>query len=1083
MKKLFLLLLAVLSVSLCASAQMRTVTGTVLDAENDEPIIGASVTVGGGYGAATDVDGNFTLKVPAATTHLKVSYVGYKAQDVKIGNGPVVVRLYSDSELLDEVIAVAYGKSTRAAFTGSAAVVSSAEIEEAQVSNPLNAIKGKVAGVQMSNASGAPGADDPTVLIRGISSINAGSSPLIILDGTPFSGALQTINTNDIESMTVLKDAAANALYGARGANGVIIITTKRAKHGEATVTLDVKLGSNSRAARDYDYIKNPAMYYEAYYMSLYNLSRSGGATHANASAWANKAMFANKASIDPEEVALSAYSLGYNVYTLPGGQALIGLNGKLNPNAKLGRVVNYDGQQYYLTPDNWVDATYKNSLRQDYNLSISKGTDSGDFYFSVGYLDNEGITPCSGFERFSARLAASTQAKSWLKASVNMNYSHYDMDSYGSDEGTASSSGNPFGSASMIAPIYPLYMRDGQGNIRVDENGFLRYDYGGGANGGFERPAMTNSNPIGTSLLDKNRTTGDSFNGTGSLEVRFLKDFTITSNNSVDLLTSNGTDFSNPYYGPGVTKNGALTKTSRKVLAFTLQQLFNWSHLYGDHKVEFLAGHEFYKMRKNNLMGAMNSMFDPSNMELSGMINLVGTTSTETNYNNEGWIFRGQYDYDNRVFASASFRRDASSRFHPKHRWGNFWSAGAAWLISSEDFMSDLQWLDMLKIKASYGSQGNDNIGDFYYTNQYELVSSNGTPAIVPYLKGNETITWETQGNFNAGFEFAVLDNRLSGSFEGFYRKTSDMLYYFPLPPSFGWPGFYDNIGDMANKGIEIELHGTPIKTKDWRWDIDFNITWYKNRITRLPEERRSTTTATGERGYSNQTYFFYEGGSLYTYYIPKYAGVDDKGQSMWYMEKPILDAEGKDTGRTETTTTTQYSSATQYLCGTALAPVYGGFGTSLAYKDFDLSVNFAFQIGGQTYDGTYASMMAPPTSSGVGSAIHADVFNSWSPENPNSNIPRFQFNDNYASSSSDRFLTNASYLSLQNINLGYTLPSKIANKLYLKSVRVSCSAENIFYWSKRQGMDPRLSMTGGGNNAYYSPIRTISGGLNVTF
>ncbi len=558
MKKLFLLLLAVLSVSLCASAQMRTVTGTVLDAENDEPIIGASVTVGGGYGAATDVDGNFTLKVPAATTHLKVSYVGYKAQDVKIGNGPVVVRLYSDSELLDEVIAVAYGKSTRAAFTGSAAVVSAAEIEEAQVSNPLNAIKGKVAGVQMSNASGAPGSDDPSVLIRGISSISAGTSPLIILDGTPFSGALQTINTNDIESMTVLKDAAANALYGARGANGVIIITTKRAKLGEATVTLDVKIGSNSRAARDYDYIKDPAMYYEAYYKSLYNLSLSGGATPANSSAWANRVMFADMNSND------GAYSLGYNVYTVPGGQALIGLNGKLNPNAKLGRVATYNGQQYYLTPDNWVDATYKNSLRQDYNLSISKGTDSGDFYFSVGYLDNEGITPCSGFERFTARLAASTQAKSWLKASVNMNYSHYDMDSYGSDEGSTVSSGNPFASALQIAPIYPLYIRNGNGEIKVDDNGYQLYDYGGGANAGYKRPALSNSNPIGTNLLDTNRTNGDTFNGTGSLEVRFLKDFTITSNNSVDFFAASGTSFSNPFYGPGQGTDGVLSKSTR---------------------------------------------------------------------------------------------------------------------------------------------------------------------------------------------------------------------------------------------------------------------------------------------------------------------------------------------------------------------------------------------------------------------------------------------------------------------------------------------------------------------------------------
>jgi len=1073
MKKLFLLLLAVLSVSLCASAQTRTVQGTVIDAENDEPIIGASVTVGSGYGAATDVDGKFTLKVPANTTHLKVSYIGYKTQEVKIGTGDMVIRLHSDSELLNEVIAVAYGKSTRAAFTGSAAVVGSAEIEEASVSNPLNALKGKVAGVQMTNSSGAPGADDPTILIRGISSFSAGNSPLIILDGAPYSGAMQTINPNDIENMTVLKDAAANALYGARGANGVILITTKRAKFGEAKVTLDIKIGSNSRAARDYDYIKDPAMYYEAYYLSLLNFARTSGNTLANASAWANRVMVAPDGD----------YTLGYNIYNVPGGQALIGLNGKLNPNATIGRVVNYNGQDYYLTNDDWMDATYKNSLRQEYNLSVSKGNENGDFLVSAGYLNNEGITPCSGFERFTARLAASTQAKSWFKASANMNYSHYDMDSYGSDEGSAGSSGNPFAFATSIAPIYPIFVRDGQGRIMQDSNGFDIYDFGNGNNAGLQRPVLNKSNALGTTLLDKDTTTGDAFNGTGTLEVRFLKDFTVTSNNTVDLLTSSGTSYTNPFYGDGVNNNGSLFKSTHKVFAFTLQQLINWNHKYGKHNVTLLAGHEFYKTTTTSLSGTKNTLFDPGNTELVGYINLISTSSGKSEYNNEGWIFRGQYDFDNRAFFSASFRRDASSRFHPKHRWGNFWSAGAAWLISSEDFMSELTWLNMLKIKASYGSQGNDNISNFLYTNQYELVNSNGVASIVPYRMGNETITWEKQGNFNAGFEFSVLDNRLSGQFEGFIRKTSDMLFYFPLPPSIGWSGYYDNIGDMVNKGIELELHGTPIKTKDWRWDIDFNFTWYKNRMTKLPEQRRTVTATTGEHGFTNASMFYYEGGSMESWYMPKFAGVDPKtGESTWFYEKPILDANGKDTGKTETTTTKTYSQATQYICGTALAPIYGGFGTSLAWKDFDLSVNFTYQIGGKAYDSTYAGLMASPTSQGRGRAIHADVFNTWSPDNTLSNLPRFQFGDSYTSGQSDRFLINASYLSLQNINLGYTIPEKIASKMYLKSLRISCSAENIFYWSKRQGFDPRLAI-GGANNARYSPIRTISGALNVTF
>ena len=243
MKKLFLLLMAVLTLSLCASAQTRTVKGTVVDAENDEPLIGVSVTAGGQYGVSTDIDGNFTLQVPADAKQLTVSYVGYQTQKVNISDKHMTIRLASDKEILDEVIAVAYGKSTRASFTGSAAVVDAAVLENAQVSNPLNALKGKVAGVQLNNVSGAPGADSPSILIRGISSITAGTDPLIVVDGTPFSGSMNTINPNDIESMTILKDAASTALYGSRGANGVILITTKRAKNGEARVTVDVKLG------------------------------------------------------------------------------------------------------------------------------------------------------------------------------------------------------------------------------------------------------------------------------------------------------------------------------------------------------------------------------------------------------------------------------------------------------------------------------------------------------------------------------------------------------------------------------------------------------------------------------------------------------------------------------------------------------------------------------------------------------------------------------------------------------------------------------------------------------------------------
>ena len=1080
MKKLFLLLVTVLTISLCASAQMRTVKGIVLDADNDEPLIGVSVTAGPGTGAATDVDGKFSIQVPASASTLKISYVGYKTQDVKIGNGDLTIRLHSDSELLNEVIAVAYGTATRASFTGSAAVVGSAEIENAQVSNAVNALKGKVAGVQINNTSGAPGQDNPSVLIRGISSINAGTAPLYVVDGTPFSGSLQNLNPSDIESMTVLKDAASAALYGARGANGVILITTKRAKSGEATVTLDVKLGSNSRASQDYNYIKNPAQYYETYFKALYNYRISRGDSHSNANAWANRNLTAS-----------NDYGLGYNVYTVPNGQSLIGLNGKLNPNATLGRLATYQGVEYWITPDNWMDAAYHNSLRQEYNLSVAKGGDQTNFYLSASYLDNQGITPQSGFQRFTGRLSADTQAKPWLKISGDMSYTHYEMDAYGSDEGSTNSTGNPFAFATSIAPIYPVYKRDAQGNIMKDSDGLTLYDYGSYA--GMTRPTFTGANAIGDAAFNRDYSKGNALSASGAVEVKLPYGFRVTANQALDYTEYLSTSFTNPFYGMTALDNCSLYKTGYRRLNYTFQQLLNWSHDYGQNHVSALFGHENFFIRTYVLTASRKNMFDPTNMELAGMIKVNGANSYSTPYNNEGWLFRGQYDYDNRYFGSVSFRRDASSRFHPDHRWGSFWSIGGAWIINQESFLNDVTWIDMLKLKVSYGEQGNDNIGDWLYTNTYSVEASGDDVSILPYRKGNENITWEKNGNFNAGVEFAFLDNRLSGSAEFFLRKTSDMLFFFPLPPSVGWTGYYDNIGDMMNKGVEIDLAGSIVRTKDFNLDVNLNLTWYKNTISRLPEARR-TQYLEGVGGFSSDSYFYGEGLPMYTFRMFRAAGVDpETGEQLWYRFTDEALAEASKAGispeqipatEENLTTTNNYSLAQYFNCGSALPKVYGGFGLTTNYKWFDLAVSFNYQLGGQCYDSGYAALMGSPNGSGgKGNNIHADILNAWTPENKYSNIPRYQYGDLNFTQTSSRFLISSNYLSLQTIVFGFTLPDNVSKKLFLKSCRIYFNADNVWLWSKRQGLDPRLSVAGGGNASYYSPIRTMSGGINVTF
>ena len=1089
---LFLLTFICLGIGTVA-AQVAKVTGKVTDT-NGEAVIGASVyVIGTNLGANTDIEGNFTIEnVPSSASMLRVSYVGMTTQEVHILRGkPMKVVLVEDGVILDEAIVVAYGTAKKSSFTGSAAVVKSDEIGKIQTSNAANALTGKMAGVQLTNASGQPGATSPTIRVRGISSINAGNAPLVILDGAPYDGDLNNINSQDIESMTVLKDAASNALYGARGANGVIMITTKKGQSGTSRVTFDAKWGSNTRATQDYDYIKSPAQYYEVYYGALNSyLQNEQGYSAEQAHMKANELM-----------VGSTSYGLGMNVYTVPQGQYLIGTNGKLNPYATLGRKVTYNGQEYWLTPDDYMDEAYDNSLRQEYNLNITAGNDKSSFYASVNYLDNQGITANSDYERLAARLKADYKAKSWLKVGANMAYTHFDANSLGED-GASNSSGNIFAYATQVAPIYPLYIRDGEGNILRDDNGFKRYDYGDGENAGTERPFLTGGNPYSANQLDVNNSEGNAFNATGFAELTFLKNFKFTWTSGVNIDETRSTATTNPYYGSYASSNGIVYKYHTRNMSWNHQQLLNWEDSFGDNNIQAMVGHEYYRSKYYYLYGSKSNQFDPTNTELAGAITDKSSSSYITDYNTEGYFGRVMYDYDGRYHLSASFRRDASSRFHPDNRWGDFWSAGLAWVISKEDWFN-VKNVDLFKFKASYGEQGNDQIGNYRYTSTYDIVNSGGSPAAIPSTLGNKDITWETQGNFNVGFDFDLYRGRISGSVDYFQRKTTDMLFSFPLPPSYGYTSYYANVGDMQNTGLELDLKFTPVKTKDFEWNLNLNFTTYENKVTYLPEERK-TMEVDGKHGYSSGSYFYGQDCSLYTFHMRKYAGVDpETGKSLWWKnyERQAVDADNNpvwemvngefklddngnkipvmEKGRE---TTSEYSSADYYLCGTALPDAYGGFGTSFSWKGFDLSVDFAFQLGGQVYDSDYAGLMASPTSTSRGSNIHADALKAWTSEN-NSNIPRYQFDDSYSAATSDRFLTDASYLSLNNINFGYTFDKMLTKKVGVERLRLYVAADNIWVWSKRQGLDPRQSITGSATGSYYAPIRTISGGVTLTF
>ncbi len=1082
MKRLTLILSCLfLSMSL-AIGQNVTISGTVVD-DLGTPIIGASIDVKGDsrYGDISDIDGRFSFEAPSSAKTLVISYVGKNTKEVNAGSNISVV-LYGSDEELDPVIVVAYGQIKKSAFTGSAAVVDSEDIGKLQVTNVTDALKGRVSGVQMTSASGQPGQTSNGIRIRGISSINAGSSPLIILDGSPFDGDLNLINNQDIESMTVLKDAASTALYGSRGANGVIIITTKKGKtDGRANVTVDARWGVNTRAQQDYDLITNPGQYYEMYYGALRNyFVNEKGLVNPVTAHRQTARMMINDGSL----------GLGYNIYTMGDGGDLIGADGKLNPTATLGRIVNYNGQEYYLRSDDWLDASYKNSFRQEYNISATGGNQFSSFYASVNYLDNEGISANSNFERLASRMKADIQAKPWLKLGGNLSYNHYKSDYLGND-GSSNSSGNVFAIASQIAPIYPLFIRDGQGNILTDEKGWKRYDYGNN-NAGLKRPFMEGFNALQGAMLDTNIYEGNSFNAIGTAEITFLNDFIFSSTNSAYVDESRGTSVRNKYYGQYAPANGSITKSHSRDFSYNYIQQLSYLKTIDKHSISAMIGHEYFRRYTYSLQGTKENMFSDID-ELAGAItDGKNAYSSTSDYNHEGYFSRVQYDYDNKYYGMFSFRRDASSRFHKDHRWGNFWSASAAWNMSNETFMKDISWIKMLKLKASFGQQGNDNIGNFLYTDMYSITNYIGHAAAYLDTKGNKEITWETQENFNIGVDFQLFEGRLNGTMEYFYRKTTDMLYWYTTPFSMGYGGYWDNIGDMRNQGFELELDGTVFRNKYINWDLRLNLTTYKNKVTYLPEDKKTNATINGVLGYQNGNYFIGEGEAMYNYYFPKYAGVDENGQALYYKEgmqiidpstglpmvDPVTGAPILGRG-----TTTAYDSADNYLCGTALPDLYGGFGTSFSYRDFDFGIDFAYQIGGKLIDGDYMSAMASPTSSARGTSFHKDLLKAWTPDNTSSNIPRFQFGEDSSTRLSDRFLTKASYLSLQNINLGYNFPRNICDKIGLAGIRVYAAADNVYLWSKRKGFDPRQGIAGTTTGSFYSPIRTISGGLTLTF
>lgn len=1037
MRKFFALCL-VMTIMLCANAQnqVRTVTGQVIAAGDGEPLVGATVVpFGEGQGTATDVDGNFTLKVSTKVKELQVSYVGMETRRVDITAEFMTIALRSTDNQLDEVMVVAYGTAKKSSFTGAASTISSSQIEKLQVSNVSKALEGAAPGVQVAMQSGQPGTS-ATIRIRGIGSINSSSNPLYVVDGMPYDGNISAINPNDIESLSVLKDAASTALYGSRAANGVIVITTKKGKAERSKVTLDARIGVNSRGIPEYDIMTDPGMYMTTWW-----------------------GMLKNKLGT-PEQASSEMFgTLGYNPYDCA-NDAIVDVNGKLT-SARL------------LWNDNWADEAINEGLRQEYNLTVSGGNEKSNHFLSLGYLSDEGIIKNSDFTRFSLRASGDYDVNRYLSVSGNLSYSRGEQNSL--NISSLSNYTNTFMFTQNIAPIYPVYGYNRQGERLYNEDGSPVYDFGNGEFGA--RAYGSNQNIVASDKANQNRVISDNLSSRFGLNLNIWDGLKFRANLGYDVTNSMTDRFQTPSFGDAQQSNGRAYKYRTRNETYTINELLTYNKLIAEkHNIDVLVGHESYKMKYNYLRNSKTNFFDPNIPEYDNAISMEDMSSSTDEYTVESWLGRVNYDYDNRYYLSASVRGDGSSRFAKGHRWGTFWSVGGSWRFTKEEFMAGVTWLDNASVRASYGSVGND---DIYYPNstssnyypaktQFYLQNSDGSFALSRYYQGKPDITWETSYNFNVGLSALLLDNLLNIDVEYFHKRTKDMLYNVPQPPSSGVNYISENALTMINQGVEFTLGINIPMPRDFTWNWTFTGTHYRNKVTDIPEDKR-------QEGITHDAYYnIREGRSVWDFYYYKYAGLDEEGHSTWYVDKK--DENGNVIGQE---TTADYSSATKYYIGTALPDFQGGITTNFTWKGLDFSVAMNYQIGGKIYDAMYSNLMHG--GSNAGTNWHKDILNAWTPENKNTDIPILDGDQN-ANTFSDRFLIGADFFNIRNITLGYTFPSEWMRKAYIEKARVYVNADNVALWSRRKGLDPRQYIYGQ-SQANYSAIRTISFGLSLTF
>lgn len=1013
-----------------------------------------------------------------------VTYIGMQTKTVKAGEN-MKIYLTSDSKSLDEVVVqVAYGAAKKSTLTGAVTQVDSKQIEVRPVSSVTSALEGTTSGVQINSTYGQPG-EEPSIRIRGFGTVNGSATPLYVLDGVPFGGNISDLNSNDIESITVLKDAASCALYGNRASNGVILITTKRGKGEKMAFNLKVNQGTYSRGIKEYK-VLNANEFMETSWLNLRNSRISAGDDLATANAYASKNLINDE--------------LYLNIYNKADDQ-LFDANGKLVSDAQI-----LDG---YADDLDWYDNAIRDGYRQEYNFSGSQASAKSDYYFSVGYLNEKGYVTNSDFDRLTGRAAMNFRPKKWLNTGFTISGSH--QKSNITNGNSSASYTNAFMFCRDIAPIYPVHLHNADGSYQLDSFGNKQYDSGSytdeNGNPVLTRNQYQDRHVIWENELNENKSFRNTLQSSAYMDLKFLNDFTFTVKGELNVRNNENRTYNSALIGDGKGNNGRTKRTIYRYKNYTFQQQLNWNHTFGNHTVGVLLGHENYSYFYDYTYIYKTNQTFAGQDNLDNFTNLTGGSGYSNRYRTESYLGRVRYDYQEKYNVEASFRRDGSSRFAKESRWGNFGSIGASWVVTKEDFMKPITWVNNLKLRADYGLVGNDAGAGYYsYMALYDSNQNHNTGAYYLSQLANTKLKWETGASFGIGVD-ARLFNRWNISAEYFDKRNKDLLFNVYLPLSAGATSsssaeatITENMGTISNRGFEINTDVDIFKNKDWTVNLSANASFIKNKIVELPEQDKD--------GIISGIYKIAEGKSRYEFFTYTYVGVDQMtGNSLYKANlenyhvttadgQTVGNADGNDISKYVTQIGNEYyvnntSYALKEYHGSAIPKVYGSFAPSVRYKDLSLSLMFTYSIGGKVYDAVYSSLMSTGTTP---SNYHKDILKSWS-EIPSGmtedsqdriwydGIP--QINSSMTSTNnatSSRWLTDASYLVLKNINMSYSLPKAWVNALTLESIRLNLSCENAFTCTKRRGMNPQQSFNGYQYNYLVTP-RVFTIGVDVKF